>query len=106
MIPSKATVIRDGNTQIIDSKNIVIGDLVDLKFGDRVPADIRFIHCQNLKVDNSPLTGESDPQPRSSKTHDENFLESRNVAFFSTNVIEGTGRGNIDPLGFKISSKI
>lgn len=93
MIPSKATVIRGGNIEVIDSKNIVIGDLVDIKFGDRVPADLRIIHCQNLKVDNSPITGESDPQPRSSKTCDENFLESKNVAFFSTNVIEGTGRG-------------
>lgn len=93
MIPSKATVMRNGSIEIIDSKNIVIGDLVDIKFGDRVPADLRIIHCQNLKVDNSPITGEADPQPRSSKTCDENFLESKNVAFFSTNVIEGTGRG-------------
>nr|XP_015840522.1 PREDICTED: sodium/potassium-transporting ATPase subunit alpha isoform X2 [Tribolium castaneum] len=92
MVPAKATVIRDSTPVMIESRNVVLGDLVDLKFGDRVPADIRIIQSQSLKVDNSPITGESEPQSRSDTSSDDNFLESRNVAFFSTNVVEGIGR--------------
>lgn len=50
MVPPKATVIRGGETITIVSKDIVIGDLVEMKFGDRIPADIRIIHSQGFKV--------------------------------------------------------
>lgn len=50
MIPPKATVIRDGQKIMIESKEVVVGDLVDVKFGDRIPADIRLIECQGFKV--------------------------------------------------------
>ncbi|KAJ8939290.1 hypothetical protein NQ318_008280, partial [Aromia moschata] len=65
MVPPKATVIRGGETVTIMSKDLVVGDLVELKFGDRIPADIRIIQSQGFKVDNSALTGESEPQFRS-----------------------------------------
>ncbi len=55
---------RDGRVQVIHAEGLVRGDIVDIKFGDRVPADIRLINVQNLKVDNSSLTGESEPQKR------------------------------------------
>ncbi|XP_044259109.1 sodium/potassium-transporting ATPase subunit alpha-like isoform X2 [Tribolium madens] len=99
MVPAKATVIRDSTPVTIESRDVVLGDLVDLKFGDRVPADVRIIQCQSLKVDNSPITGESEPQSRSTTSSEDNFLESRNVAFFSTNVVEGTGRGIVIACG-------
>lgn len=50
MVPPKATVIRDGKTTTIVSKDIVVGDLIELKFGDRIPADIRIIQSQGFKV--------------------------------------------------------
>lgn len=50
MVPPEATVIRDGEALSIDSKYVVIGDLVELKFGDRVPADIRLTETQGFKV--------------------------------------------------------
>lgn len=50
MVPPKATVIRGGETMTVMSKDVVVGDLVELKFGDRIPADIRIIHSQGFKV--------------------------------------------------------
>jgi len=46
-----------------------------------------------MKVDNSSLTGESEPQSRDAENADVEPLEARNIAFFSTNCVEGSGRG-------------
>ncbi|EEZ98712.1 sodium/potassium-transporting ATPase subunit alpha [Tribolium castaneum] len=99
MVPPKATVIRGGETMTIMSKDLVIGDLVELKFGDRIPADIRIIHSQGFKVDNSALTGESEPQFRGSECTSDNILETKNFTFFSTNAVEGTARGIVAACG-------
>lgn len=50
MIPPKATVIRGGEVMTIVSKEIVLGDLIELKFGDQIPADVRIIKSQGFKV--------------------------------------------------------
>lgn len=82
-----------------------------MKFGDRVPgekfkdrrkkrsmlwifvksilADIRILEAHGFKVDNSSLTGESEPQSRSAETTHENPLETKNLAFLSTFAVEG-----------------
>ncbi|XP_072390617.1 sodium/potassium-transporting ATPase subunit alpha-like [Diabrotica undecimpunctata] len=99
MVPPKATVIRGGETMTIVSKEIVVGDLVEMKFGDRIPADIRIIHSQGFKVDNSALTGESEPQYRGTECSSDNILETKNFAFFSTNAVEGTARGIVCETG-------
>ncbi|GFS90914.1 hypothetical protein NPIL_673221 [Nephila pilipes] len=93
MVPQYATVIREGQKHTLPAEDVVVGDLVEVKGGDRVPADIRVISAQGFKVDNSSLTGESEPQTRSPEMTNENPLETRNIAFFSTNCVEGTGRG-------------
>ena len=67
-----------------------MGDLVEVKFGDRIPADIRLVEAHSFKVDNSSLTGESEPQSRSTEFTHENPLETKNLAFFSTNAVEGS----------------
>lgn len=64
-----------------------------MKFGDRIPADIRIIEARGFKVDNSSLTGESEPQSRGADFTHENPLETKNLAFFSTNAVEGTAKG-------------
>lgn len=64
-----------------------------MKFGDRIPADIRIVEARGFKVDNSSLTGESEPQSRSADFTNENPLETKNLAFFSTNAVEGTAKG-------------
>ncbi|KAL1500951.1 hypothetical protein ABEB36_006364 [Hypothenemus hampei] len=99
MVPPKATVIRNGETMTIVSKDLVVGDLVDMKFGDRIPADIRIIQSQGFKVDNSALTGESEPQPRGVDCTSDNLLETKNFTFFSTNAVEGTAKGIVVATG-------
>ena len=65
MIPKKCKCIRDGKNTVVDAWELVPGDVVDLLDGDSVPADIRVMQANELKVDNSSLTGESEPQDRS-----------------------------------------
>lgn len=67
--------------------------LKQVKFGDRIPADIRIIESRGFKVDNSSLTGESEPQSRGPEFTNDNPLETKNLAFFSTNAVEGTAKG-------------
>ena len=93
MVPQQAVVIRNGDKRTIKAEDLVQGDIIEVKFGDRVPADIRVLHAHGFKVDNSSLTGESEPQARTPEFTNENPLETRNVAFFSTNAVEGTCTG-------------
>uniref|UniRef100_A0A3Q2NVT3 Sodium/potassium-transporting ATPase subunit alpha n=1 Tax=Fundulus heteroclitus TaxID=8078 RepID=A0A3Q2NVT3_FUNHE len=93
MVPQQAMVIREGEKMQINAELVVLGDLVEVKGGDRVPADLRVTSSSGCKVDNSSLTGESEPQTRSPELTHENPLETRNIAFFSTNCVEGTARG-------------
>ena len=89
MVPQYAVVVREGLKQTMKAEEICIGDIVEVKFGDRIPADIRIIEARSFKVDNSSLTGESEPQSRNSEFTNENPLETKNLAFFSTNAVEG-----------------
>uniref|UniRef100_A0A8D0EX43 ATPase Na+/K+ transporting subunit alpha 2 n=1 Tax=Strix occidentalis caurina TaxID=311401 RepID=A0A8D0EX43_STROC len=99
MVPQQALVIREGEKIQINAENVVVGDLVEVKGGDRVPADMRIISSHGCKVDNSSLTGESEPQTRSPEFTHENPLETRNICFFSTNCVEGTARGIVISTG-------
>uniref|UniRef100_A0A8C9FWC5 Sodium/potassium-transporting ATPase subunit alpha n=1 Tax=Pavo cristatus TaxID=9049 RepID=A0A8C9FWC5_PAVCR len=93
MIPQQALVIRDAEKKEMPADQLVVGDIVEIKGGDRIPADIRLIAAQGCKVDNSSLTGESEPQSRSCDFTHENPLETRNIAFYSTTCVEGTATG-------------
>jgi sodium/potassium-transporting ATPase subunit alpha len=93
MVPTIALVYRDGQKTQLPTEKLVVGDVVEVKGGDRIPADIRIISAYGLKVDNSSLTGESEPQSRSPECTNPNPLETRNLAFFSTNAVEGTAKG-------------
>jgi len=99
MVPDQANVIRDGTAQTILAKTVVVGDIIMVKGGDRIPADIRIIQASGMKVDNSSLTGESEPQTRSPEFTHENPLETKNVAFFSTNCNEGSATGIVIKCG-------
>ncbi|KAF2898170.1 hypothetical protein ILUMI_08011 [Ignelater luminosus] len=99
LVPKFATVIREGNMLTIPAEELVIGDVVEIQGGDCVPADIRIIKSRSLKVDNSSITGESEMQPRSPECTDTNPLETQNLAFYSTNVIEGAGTGVVIATG-------
>ena len=93
MVPTFALVRRNGEKIQLPTEKLVVGDIVEVKGGDRVPADLRIISAMSFKVDNSSLTGESEPQSRSAECTNSNPLETKNLAFFSTNAVEGNAVG-------------
>ena len=93
MVPKQALVIRDGQKELMLAREIVRGDIIEVKGGDQIPADLRIIQSNGMKVDNSSLTGESEPQARDAEDSDTTVLEAKNIAFFSTNCVEGSARG-------------
>ncbi|KAL2076928.1 hypothetical protein ACEWY4_027481 [Coilia grayii] len=99
MVPQQALVIREGEKIQINAEQVVLGDLVEIKGGDRIPADLRIIAASSCKVDNSSLTGESEPQTRSPDFTNDSPLETRNIGFFSTNCVEGTAHGIVIATG-------
>merc|ERR1711953_759970 len=99
LVPQYAVVRRNGEKITVKAAELTLGDIVEIKFGDRVPADLRVIEARGFKVDNSSLTGESEPQTRSPEFTNENPLETRNLAFFSTNAVEGTCIGMVVNIG-------
>jgi len=50
LAPTFANVIRNGKVTSVNARELVVGDIVEVKFGDRIPADIRILECQGLKV--------------------------------------------------------
>ena len=99
LVPQYALVRRNGEKITIKAEEIAIGDIVEVKFGDRIPADIRILESRQFKVDNSSLTGESEPQARNHEFTNENPLETKNLGFFSTNAVEGTAVGMVVSIG-------
>ncbi|KAF3429428.1 hypothetical protein E2986_00650 [Frieseomelitta varia] len=99
MVPTFATVIREGVKIQIATEDLVPGDLVQIRTGDKIPADIRIIECRGLRVENSSITGESVPVVRTDYPTDENPLESSNVAFFSSFAVSGDGIGVVMATG-------
>jgi len=93
LMPTSCNVVRDGVEMRVDPKDIVIGDVVHLHLGDRVPADLRIIHTKELKLENSSLTGESKPVAAVVNAASDNPLEARNIAFSSSLVMQGSGHG-------------
>lgn len=99
LMPSYATVIRDGEKDSVDASQLVVGDLIEVNAGDRIPADIRVVKAHQLRVDNSSLTGESEPQSRSTEKTSDNPLETKNLAFYSSNCVDGSGLGIVVATG-------
>ncbi|MBM4665784.1 HAD-IC family P-type ATPase [Rhodococcus hoagii] len=65
LLPSAVTVRRDGEARSVDASEVVVGDVLVLSGGDRIPADGTLIVADDLAVDESTLTGESEPVHRS-----------------------------------------
>ncbi len=64
---SNCKTLRDGHISVVDSKELVPGDIIVLEAGDKIPADARIISETNLSVDESPLTGESVPVKKNTR---------------------------------------
>jgi len=94
MMPPQVVVIRDDTLSEKDAKYLVRGDIVRVKGGDKIPADLRVLVCSdNCQVDNASLTGESEPCKRTDQFTHENPLETKNLAFFGTSVPQGSLTG-------------
>jgi P-type E1-E2 ATPase len=58
MLPQQCTCVRDGGTQLtVAAEDLVVGDIVLLRNGSRVPADVRLLTCTDLKLETSAMTG-------------------------------------------------
>lgn len=90
----KAMVIRNGEMVKIPGREIVIGDIVLINEGDRIPADGILIHGTNLSVDESMLTGESIPV-----TKDTLAYEGSSQVFSGTLVVQGSGKLEVTAIG-------
>jgi len=96
LIPHEAVVIRNGEKKKINADELVVGDLIEVKFGDRVPADFRVIKASGFKVDNSSLTGESEPQSRTAEFTHENPLETKKFGLLQHQRCRGHCGGHRD----------
>ncbi|KAG9496922.1 hypothetical protein J7337_011711 [Fusarium musae] len=108
-----AMVLRDGKTQVISNPEVVPGDIVLLKMGDTVPADLRLFEAMNLACEEGQLTGESIPVEKITENNiaapgtekpveseDEIGIGDRvNMAYATTVVRKGRGRGIVTATG-------
>ena len=92
-------VRRGGKDQHITAEELVVGDLVYVELGQRIPADIRLLDAHDLHVDNSALTGESELITCSTRCTSANFMESRNMCFLGTACPQGSGVGLVVATG-------
>lgn len=99
LVPPEAMVIRDGVQRMIPNNVLVVGDIVEMTGGEVVPADVRILSCSNFKTDMASLTGESIPITHTVECTNENSLESKNMAYFSCPITEGTARGLVVETG-------
>lgn len=98
----RCKVLRDGVELEIEASKLVPGDIVILREGDRIPADLRIVEADNLEVDESPLTGESVPvtkQPDLVLDRDTPVSDRKNMAFMGTYVVRGRGKGVVVSTG-------
>ncbi len=95
MLAPHATVIRNGQRQIIEAACLVPGDRVVIASGDRVPADLRLVHARELRVDESSLTGESLPSEKALDPVDADAMlgDRSSMAYSGTLVVSGQAVG-------------
>lgn len=96
MLVPETSILREGQRLIVPSRELVIGDVVLMETGDRIPADLRLIHKKNLSIDESMLTGESTAVEKYTdviETKNLPLAERKNIAFAGTLVTQGNGIG-------------
>jgi len=96
MVRNTASVLRDGRRTEIPMGELVAGDHVFLASGDMIPADLRLIAAKDLFINQSALTGESEPVEKYAEPDQKrpaSVMECRNLAFMGSNVISGSAEG-------------
>lgn len=102
MIPNNVKVYRNGKIHVLTADQLVPGDVVTLKPGDKVPADIRITSSEGLLVDNSMLTGESvavDRNEKSDSIEESSITNSHNLLFAGTSITAGNATGVVFATG-------
>ena len=95
LLSLEARVMRDGERQRVPAAELVVGDLVMIEAGDKVPADLRLAACHNLRIDEALLTGESQAVEKSTSAvaEDASIGDRSGIAHSGTLVTYGQGRG-------------
>jgi Ca2+-transporting ATPase len=103
MAAPTSSVLRDGQEIEIAAREIVPGDIVALRTGDKVPADCRLIEAVNLKAEEAPLTGESVPVEKTFVPipGEVSIGDRKNMAFMGTTVVWGRGKAIVTGTGMQ-----
>ncbi|MGL9769116.1 HAD-IC family P-type ATPase [Enterococcus sp. DIV0806c] len=102
MLSSETTVYRGGSRIDIPAEELVVGDVVFLEAGDNIPADLRVVDTDNLRIQESALTGEADSVEKISEplfNGKTPLAERINIAYASTSVTNGSGLGVVIAIG-------
>ncbi|MFH1111574.1 MAG: HAD-IC family P-type ATPase [Patescibacteria group bacterium] len=101
IVSYQAKVIRDGEERIIPAVDLVVGDIIELQDGDRVPADARLITVYNLETNEAVLTGESMPQAKNINEVPSGTViaERLNMVYMGTSVVAGNARAVVVATG-------
>ena len=97
-----ASVVRDGRLRVVNSSELVPGDVIEVTAGRQVPADGRLIHSADLRADEAPLTGESFPVDKHQEPvlPDDTLLADRaNMIYKGTVALSGLGRAVVTATG-------
>jgi Ca2+-transporting ATPase len=96
-----ASVLRNGKEAEIPSQELVPGDIIILRTGDRIPADCRLMEAVNFKADEAPLTGESIPVEKTIQAlpGEVNIGDRKNIAFMGTAAVYGRGTAIVTATG-------
>jgi calcium-translocating P-type ATPase len=90
LLPHQVRTLRDGKTVVVQSQDVVPGDVIFLTAGDDVPADCRLVEAFGVRVSNATVTGEARPVSRDTKPSTETeLLRSRNVLLAGTSITSG-----------------
>nr|MBI4156600.1 calcium-translocating P-type ATPase, SERCA-type [Candidatus Woesearchaeota archaeon] len=97
----KALVIRNGKKAYVDAKYLVLGDIVVLNVGDKVPADLRLLYAKEFKTQEASLTGESNPVKKSEEKiiKDSEVADRYNMAYSGTDIVSGKAIGIVVKTG-------
>ena len=104
MAAPTATVLRDGEETEVAARELVPGDVVILRAGNRIPADARLIEAVNLQIQEAALTGESVPVEKHTAplvSHELALGDRRNMAYAGTAATYGRGRGMVIATGMR-----
>ncbi|KAJ2605620.1 hypothetical protein H4R99_000965 [Coemansia sp. RSA 1722] len=100
MKPECAVVVRSGRQLSVSPADLVPGDIVVLRAGDLVPADIRLVQTSvDLSLDRSALTGVAEPTIGTTETTSANYLETCNMAMMGSAIVQGDCRGIVVATG-------